>query len=152
MEATYIREATLADLIEISKIEVEVFSDPWSEIMLLSTLIEDECWVICRQASDVILAYLMRKLVLDEYSIYNLAVQRDYQNKGYGSSLLLAVLEKKKKEGCTRCLLEVRKNNLAALSFYTKLGFKKIYLREGYYCNPEDDAIVMLLQFNNNEG
>ena len=39
-------------------------------------------------------------------------------------------------------LLEVRKSNLKAQNFYTKHGFKEIFVRPKYYKNGEDALIL----------
>ena len=38
-----------------------------------------------------------------------------------------------KKEKIKRIILEVSKNNIAAINMYKKLGFKKVSIRKKYY-------------------
>jgi ribosomal-protein-alanine N-acetyltransferase len=44
--------------------------------------------------------------------------------------------------------LEVRKSNNGAISFYNKYGFDILYERKGYYRNPPEDALVMVLELD----
>ncbi len=82
-----------------------------------------------------------------EYEILLLYVSRHFRKKGLGTKLL------KKIEENSNCLkkihLEVSKNNLEGISFYKKMGFKKIYIRKNYFIikNKKIDAFVMLKNF-----
>ena len=46
---------------------------------------------------------------------------------------------------CLSVELEVRKNNLNAIRFYQKFGFRLVDLKENYYHDGED-AFIMLLE------
>jgi ribosomal-protein-alanine N-acetyltransferase len=39
--------------------------------------------------------------------------------------------------------LEVRESNTAALTFYQKNDFNRMYTRKNFYTNPSENAIVM---------
>ena len=54
-----------------------------------------------------------------------IVVSQQYQRKGIGSQLLHACLDDCRKKGMNRCRLEVRKDNLDALQFYSAQGFIK---------------------------
>ena len=47
--------------------------------------------------------------------------------------------------------LEVRKSNAAAISLYTKRGYKKAGERKNFYTNPAEDAEIMTLTFDKDE-
>ena len=40
-------------------------------------------------------------------------------------------------------MLEVRASNVPAIAFYTQMGFQQIALREQYYSNPVEDAMIL---------
>ena len=42
-----------------------------------------------------------------------------------------------------KLLLDVRESNEAARSFYTKNGFVEDGIRQGFYVNPSEDAVLM---------
>ena len=137
------------DILEICLIENDVFSDPWSEDMFITSILNYWSYVLLEVDKHLILGYLIGEKVLDEFSIYNLAVRPDYQRQGQGIQFTKKIIEIMQNEGCSKFLLEVRVSNVKAISLYKKLGFREIYHREGYYKNPQEDAIVMMM--NNKE-
>ena len=44
--------------------------------------------------------------------------------------------------------LEVRMSNVAAIELYKKTGFQTMAIRNSYYSNPVEDALVMLRPLN----
>lgn len=136
------------DIAQISEIEKEVFTDPWSHEMLLESSKSYRCWMIESPENDLILGYLMGEKVLDEFMIYNVAVRKNYQHQGLGTILTKKVLELMKAEGCRKFFLEVRKSNVNAQSLYKNLGFEELYIRKNYYHEPTEDALVMMLIYS----
>ena len=79
-----------------------------------------------------------------EYEIHVIYVIKSFREKGLGSKLI-----KKIEENCnnlTKIHLEVSEINLKGISFYKKMGFKKIYTRKNYYSyqNMKADALLMV--------
>ena len=77
----------------------------------------------------------------DKIHILNIAVEKKERRKGIGKRILQDILEYgayNKKRGA---ILEVRRRNCAAISFYEKHHFKKIGVKRRYY--SDDDAIIM---------
>ncbi|MCG2726060.1 MAG: GNAT family N-acetyltransferase [Elusimicrobia bacterium] len=72
-------------------------------------------------------------------------VSRDSLRNKIASGLMSKMLEYAKKNSCSEIDLEVNVKNKAAVSFYNKMGFKKVGQREKFY-NGKDDAILMKLQ------
>lgn len=139
------------DLRQISEIEQEVFSDPWSYEMLKSSSEHYRCWVLESKDNDLILGYLVGQKVIDEFSIFNLAIRPGYQKKGLGSLFVKKVIHTMQIEGCRKFFLEVRKSNVAAKALYSKLGFRELYQRKNYYSRPQEDAVVMIYEIKSNE-
>jgi len=78
-----------------------------------------------------------------EYEIHLIYVIKNFRDKGLGSKLI-----KKIEENChhlRKIYLEVSEINLKGISFYQKMGFKKIYTRKSYYFynDKKADAILM---------
>ena len=65
--------------------------------------------------------------------IMTIDVASFYRRKGIGQKLLLEIEALFKQRGVKECRLEVRESNLAAISLYEKLGYKKIAKLEKYY-------------------
>ncbi|MFT5333433.1 MAG: ribosomal-protein-alanine N-acetyltransferase [Halioglobus sp.] len=83
--------------------------------------------------------------VLDEGSIYNIAVDPDHQRRGLASKLLFEAIERMKLESVKRCFLDVRRSNAAALALYSDLGFEIDGVRKNYYRGSagREDAMLM---------
>lgn len=84
--------------------------------------------------------------VLDEGSVNNIAVDRACQGRGIGRRLLRRTLAAMQQAGASRCLLEVRASNDAALSLYESEGFCLDGKRPGYYSTgsgAREDALLM---------
>ena len=90
-------------------------------------------------------AYLIARKIIDEYEILSIATDVNNRRKGFSATLLKKLLNRAKKEKIKRILLEVSKNNNAAISMYEKFGFKKISERSNYYKENTKlvDAIIM---------
>jgi ribosomal-protein-alanine N-acetyltransferase len=71
--------------------------------------------------------------VLDECHLLDIAIWPELQSRGLGRHLLEAVLEEARHDGCTQCLLELRRSNVAARALYQRLGFIEVGSRRDYY-------------------
>ena len=71
-----------------------------------------------------------------------LLVDREYQRRGIGSQLLLAVSDCAVYMNFRMLRLRVRKSNTGAIALYESMSFKAERVRQGYYSNG-DDALVM---------
>ena len=83
-----------------------------------------------------------------EYEILLIYVSKYFRKKGLGTKLINYIKENK---SCLKKIyLEVSKNNLEGISFYTKMNFKTIYTRKKYfiYKNKKVDALVMNKIYN----
>jgi ribosomal protein S18 acetylase RimI-like enzyme len=58
--------------------------------------------------------------------IENMGVSPNYRSKGIGSRLIKKVLELAKKKGFQKIYVSAYSNNVKAIDFYEKNGFKKI--------------------------
>lgn len=71
-----------------------------------------------------------------------LYVNPEFQRKGIGTQLLLAVSDCALYLNMKILRLRVRKSNAGAIALYSGLSFMRERVREGYYSNG-DDAVVM---------
>lgn len=85
--------------------------------------------------------------VLDEASLFNLAIAPVQQKKGLGQLLLTQLIEDLTERKTQILWLEVRASNDPALRLYNKMGFNQISARADYYPskNGREDAILMAL-------
>lgn len=90
-----------------------------------------------------IVAYCVVEVVLDEAHIHNLAVREDLRRRGLARWLLLRTLAVVARQGARAAFLEVRRSNRAALELYSRLGFREVGTRRGYYRQPAEDALML---------
>lgn len=81
----------------------------------------------------------------DETEVLNLGVAPSWRNRGLGRELMKAAIRDANHAGATKVFLEVRESNLGAQAFYKALGFTEAGRRRGYYRDPAEDALVLLL-------
>ena len=87
--------------------------------------------------------YLLAYTAAGEAEIARIGVVKELQRQGV-AKVLLAELEKEcAEQGIDRILLDVRVSNKAARALYEAAGFKEDGIRQKFYENPEEDAILM---------
>lgn len=97
---------------------------------------------------DNIVAFAICQTVLDEATLFNIAVEPSQQGRGLGKMLLLDLIERLKARGTMTLWLEVRESNHIAKTLYEQLGFNEVDIRKNYYPtkdNKRENAIVMAL-------
>jgi len=103
-------------------------------------------FVIRNQTSAKLLAVLCGRIMADEAEILKLAVAPNAHRRGLGYRLLDFALNFCRKKGVKNCFLELRASNSAARKLYAKRGFFRVGLRQAYYDEPVEDAILMQLK------
>ncbi len=84
-------------------------------------------------------------VVQDELEIDSFVVAEAARGQGVGRVLLLEGLRIAQQRGVSRVFLEVREDNLPALSLYCSCGFAVIGRRKNYYREPRQDALLLSL-------
>lgn len=141
-----LRQAVPGDAPRLAAVDSRTSSTPQSEASYVAWCRGEgvERVLVAENAGDVT-GFLVYACVLDEGSIYNIAVDPVWRGRGTGRFLLLAVLDIMRSGGIQTCLLEVRESNVAARRLYDSLGFRVDGRRRGYY--PADggreDALLM---------
>jgi ribosomal-protein-alanine N-acetyltransferase len=79
----------------------------------------------------------------DRAQINNIAIHPEYRRMGVAQAVMRQVLDQLKKTEARLVTLEVRPSNSAARSLYNKLGFEVLGIKEDYYNDPREDALVM---------
>ncbi len=92
-------------------------------------------------------AFAITQVVLDEATLFNIAVDPAYQRRGLGRALLEHVIDEVEKLGVVTLWLEVRASNVAAIALYESVGFNEATIRRNYYptADGREDAIIMAL-------
>ena len=136
------------DLEEVLAIEKSSFQTPWTRGMFLSELKANPYSypVLARfPGQPEIIGYACFWILFEELHLMNLAVHPDHRRRGIGEGLVRWVLNMGQEKGSRIALLEVRISNDPAQRLYEKIGFKKIAVRPGYYRDPKEDALLMIL-------
>jgi [ribosomal protein S18]-alanine N-acetyltransferase len=134
------------DLPRAWHIEKRAHAFPWSEKTFASN--QGERYFNCKlEAEGEMAAFAITQIVLDEATLFNIAVDPDYQRRGFGRALLEYLIDELEKRGVVTLWLEVRASNAPAIALYESLGFNEATIRKNYYPSAEgrEDAIIMAL-------
>ena len=143
-EKITIRQGELADLPAVSRIEKDSFADAWSDNALGGELLADDLRLpLVAVAAGRLVGYLMAWKVVDQLHVLNIAVDPDRRRGGVATALLLEAARAARRIGLTELTLEVRRGNDPALNFYRRHGFIEVGVREGYYADSGEDALIM---------
>lgn len=151
MLKTYIRRMTLEDVEIVHQIDVISFSLPWPERSFRYELTQNPAsrmWVVeidDDKGQKNVVGMLGMWLLVDEVHIGTIAIHPDHRRKGIARLLLSKALHEAYQEGARMVYLEVRIHNLAAQDLYKKFGFKVVGVRQRYYSDNHEDALMMNL-------
>ena len=93
--------------------------------------------------NEKIIGFLIVKNLLDFIDLDYALVDTNFRRKNIATNLLNELFNYCKKNNIPKILLEVRKSNNQAISFYSKNNFKQINIRKNYYSAPLEDAIIL---------
>ena len=130
---------------QIFNLEKEIFKNSAFNKGYIETLIKgDNSFIYIYLIEDKICGYLMVLDSIDVYEILAIATIEEYRNKGIAQELLDKIKTKD-------IFLEVRESNQVAINFYKKNKFNQISIRKNYYSEPNENAIIMKLEVNNEQ-
>jgi len=150
-QAVCIRPMALRDLGRVVAIDRESFPTPWPREAFLYEIQPQRnslCWVAeidSKTAGKKIIGSIVIWINGDQAHIGTLAVAQRYRQRGIGQYLLAEALLACEGRGVTTVSLEVRETNTKALRLYQKFGFEKVGLREDYYQDTHENALVLTL-------
>lgn len=147
-----IRRAKLFDVYKIHKLEKLCFQNPWS----FDSLFTDVClnnitaYVVAENEGDVI-AYAGVWIICGEAHVTNIAVHPLWRKKGLGRKMVNVLEDIARKNAAEEISLEVRQSNQPAISLYSSEGFETIGVRNKYYTQPTENALIMRKLLLSNE-
>ncbi|MEX2365933.1 MAG: ribosomal protein S18-alanine N-acetyltransferase [Pseudohongiellaceae bacterium] len=149
-----LRQMWLQDLEAVSALEALTNTFPWNRNKIRECIEAGyDCWLYCDQSSMTagsgsIMAYAVVSCVIDEASLLNLCVARQYQGQGIGRMLLKELIARASAAGIRVMHLEVRQSNSRAIRLYESSGFIRVGRRKDYYPADEgsEDALVYSLE------
>ena len=124
------------DLPAAYHIEQRAHAFPWSEKTFASNQGERYLNFQLTQNGKMA-AFAITQVVLDEATLFNIAVDPDYQRQGLGRALLEHLIDELEKRGVATLWL----------ALYESLGFNEATIRRNYYPTTDgrEDAIIMAL-------
>ena len=135
------------DFDRLFEIEQQAHLVPWAKGTLLNS--QGERYLNLKlSVENRIVAFAICQFVLDEATLFNIAVDPAYQGKGYGKQLLQALIAQLQQKQITTLWLEVRASNTTAQNLYSSLGFNEVTVRKNYYPTQDggrENAVVMAL-------
>lgn len=138
-----IRPASDGDLAALATLEAASFSVPWNEAALAGHLRASYTLSLLLLEEDRPVGYLLAGFSPPEGELYRVAVLPEARRRGYGRRLLEAFFREAEKRDVYTLYLEVRESNEAAIALYRSAGFRPVFLRENYYREPTEAALVM---------
>ena len=133
-----------SDLEEAYKIELDVNPSPWKYETILSSFEVGHKGLICKK-DNLMIGFIIFSPISSEAHILSISVRNEMQSKGIGTMLLKSMLDQCKVMNYKKIFLEVRVSNEKAINFYEKFGFSKDAIRNNYYTDNSEDALLMSL-------
>lgn len=99
-------------------------------------------YCLCEEKTLEISGYAVFYDTFDSVDLFEIAVLKEKQGKGYGNMLLNYTADIFCKNG-RKIFLEVNESNEKAIKLYKKNGFEEISVRKNYYGNNQNAVIMM---------
>ncbi len=125
--------SNITDVQEILKLDNSYNCDMYSEKQILDFFNINYYRVIVAKESDKIIGYICFSIIFEECNLIKIVVDKDYRKMGIGKNLVNEMMNTCKENNVSKIYLEVREDNISAISFYEKLGFEFENLRPNYY-------------------
>lgn len=149
MNVPNLRPFVEEDIAAAVAMAVDLGLSTWSAEDYVAEMKRRDSYLVAAVEGDRIVGFIVGRRVPGqkpsslEAEIYNIGVERNSQRHGIGLILINDFLAHYRRENVETVWLEVRKANLAAISFYEKVGFMQFAERRNFYSDPVDDAILM---------
>ncbi len=134
-----------SDLSAVERIASRCFPVPWTRQEFEKELSRDYAVlrVLRPSLGEPVCAFANFWHIGDELQLMNVATLPELQRRGHGSALLSDLMQHARERHVKLVTLEVRRSNDAARSLYASFGFRELGVRQRYYSDNGEDAIVM---------
>ena len=99
--------------------------------------------LVAEDSQDRLLGFAITLLIPPQAELETIGVAPAAQRKGIASLLFGRMIKELERLQITEVMLEVRESNRAARAFYGSLGFVESGRRQGYYTEPQEDALLL---------
>lgn len=135
-----VQKSTISQIPSIYSISKSCIENSWS----ITSFEEDFNNMFSQYFSllykDSVIGFLSIWVIVDEITITNIAIDKEYRGLGLSNYLMDHLIENFKS---FNIFLEVRESNKIARALYEKFNFKEIGKRDKYYKSPTENAIIM---------
>lgn len=145
-----VRRMTMEDGAAVAEMEHQLFVDAWSEKSVLETLEQTNSICLIVEKAGRMAGYLLAYKAADEAEIARIGVAKELQKQGAARALLTELESVCRSEAIAKILLDVRSGNHVARILYEKAGYKEDGIRQRFYENPREDAILMSRELETN--
>ncbi|MBR3356203.1 MAG: ribosomal protein S18-alanine N-acetyltransferase [Oscillospiraceae bacterium] len=142
-----IRKAETKDLDSLVYIEHECSGMPWSREQFIDELLFPLSHTYVAEVDGTVAGFFSMHVVSDDAHLNEFGVLKEYRRQGIGMSLAKQMLAICKENNCAVFSLEVRESSFPAISLYEKVGCKKAGIRKDFYLNPRENAIIYIMNF-----
>lgn len=138
-----IRKLKAEDIEEVSRIEEETFSMPWSPKAFAALVDAPGSLYLVAEADGKVAGCCGVTNICQDGDIGNVVVAKQFRNLGIGQAMMKELLKQGREMGICDFTLEVRVSNASAIHVYEKLGFVSEGIRPNFYEKPCEDAMIM---------
>lgn len=137
-----------SDLAAVERISAACFPIPWTRAEFEKEL--ERPYALLRvlrpSAEEGVCAFANYWHVADELQVMNIATEPSARRRGHGRALVLDMIQTGQSRRVRWVTLEVRRSNVAARALYASFGFVEQGIRQRYYSDNGEDAVVMHLE------
>jgi len=123
---------------DLLKVEEECFDSGFALETFNKELKNPLAYYVVAVDGEIPVGYCGIWNVCGEAEVIDIGVFSEYRKRGIGKGLFEAVFQYMRENGVGTLNLEVREDNIPAISLYEKLGFDKVGVRKKYYDNKID--------------
>ncbi len=137
-----IRQLKEDDIYKIIELENKTLNTSLGVNILNEALKNEMSYFFVFEENENIIGYISTMFDGNIVEILNFCVEPSYQNKGYGTNLLIYIDNYFYQLNAKSMILEVDSDNLKAINLYKKFGFELINIRKKYYKNGHDALVL----------
>jgi ribosomal-protein-alanine N-acetyltransferase len=141
MVEAVIRPMSQADVAECLRIERATYPTPWTEAIFGDELAASGRIYLVAETEGRIAGYAGLLLVIPEAHVTTVTVDPAFRGRGFGTRLMVRLVDEALAAGANSLTLEVRLSNVAAQALYHRFGMAPVGVRKRYY--QDEDALVM---------
>ncbi len=136
-----VRPMSVADVAAVRSLELEIFSQPWSERVFHDELEARDRIYLVAEVGGALAGYGGAMVVAEDAHITTLAVDPGARRLRVATRLILEMVEGVLGIGARHLTLEVRMSNRGAQRLYGQFGMAPVGVRKHYY--DDEDALIM---------